>query len=134
MILTRINMQLTIKYLRKEIDVYDQRNLITWATFWHSLGAKIPPAVYKPLRVQLWQRTLNRQATRSTEALKPSWTSSSTTNLNQTSYFFFHKYFFSSSYATNLSISICISDWIGFNCCWICKSAVRPSKAQAKNQ
>jgi len=56
---------------------------MTWATFWHSLGAKIPPAVYKPLRVQLWQRTLNRQATRSTDALKPSWTSSSTTNLKK---------------------------------------------------
>ncbi len=104
---------------------------MTWAIFWHSLGANIPPAVYKPLRVQVWQRTLKRQVTRSAETLKPSWTNSSTTNLNKSIKIFMSITKISFSYATNLSISICISDWIGFNCCWICKSAVKPSKAQA---
>lgn len=85
--LTRVSMQRERE--RDTLDwfilvrVHDQTNLITWATFWHSRGARIPPAVYKPLSVQLWQRTLKRQVTRSTDALNPSWTSSSTTNLNE---------------------------------------------------
>ncbi len=106
---------------------------MTWAIFWHSRGANIPPAVYKPLTVHVWQRRLKRQVTRSAETLKPSWTNSSTTNLNQAKWFIWRKKKGNDfiSYATSLSISIWISDWIGLNCCWICRSTVRPSKVQA---